>query len=102
MKLEERTYDYLLSIRRGCKQSASTNYSPSKVGHIFVRMTCVFEDDDGCSEIVFSVPISYVKKHLGTEDLNKVYEFMENEYTSEDSQAILEKAWIDGEVYDAF
>jgi len=44
----------------------------------------------------------YVKKHLGTEDLNKVYEFMENEYTSEDSQAILEKAWIDGEVYDAF
>lgn len=94
--------EYLISIRRECKQTASFDYNPSKVGHIFVRMTCVFEYDDGCSEIVFSVPVFYVKKHLGTEDLNKVYKFMENEYTSEDSQAILEKAWTDGEVYDAF
>jgi hypothetical protein len=101
MTREERIYDYLLSIRRGCKQT-TYDYNPSKVGHIFIRMTCVFEDEDGDSEIVFSVPVFYVKKHLGTEDLNRVYEFMENEYTSEDSQAILEKAWTDGEVYDAF
>ena len=102
MTRKERADDYLTPIRRGCKQTASFEYRPDKVGHIFVRMTCVIEDDDGCSEIVFSVPVSYVKEHIGTEDLNKVYEFMENEYTSEDSQAILEKAWIDGEVYDAF
>jgi hypothetical protein len=102
MTRKERADNYLTPIRNNCKQTASFEYKPDKVGYIFVRMTCVFEDDDGDSEIVFSVPVSYVKEYLDTEDLNEVYEFMENEYTSEDSQAILDKAWIDGEVYDAF
>lgn len=102
MTRKERADNYLTPIRNNCKQTASFEYKPDKVGHIFVRMTCVFEEDDGDSEIIFSVPVSYVKEHIGTEDLNKVYEFMENEYTSEDSQAILDKAWTDGEVYDAF
>ena len=102
MTRKERAYDHIQPIIRGSKHTDSFDYKPEKVGHIFVRMAVVFEDDDGDSELVFSVPVSYVKNYLETEDLNKVYEFMENEYTSEDSRAILDKAWTDGEVYDAF
>ena len=102
MTRKERAYDHIQPIIKGCKHTDSFDYNPGKAGHIFVRMTVVFEDDDGDSELVFSVPASYVKNYLETEDLNKVYEFMDSEYTSEDSRAILDKAWVDGEVYDAF
>lgn len=62
---------------------------------LLVNLTCVFEDDYGEIEVTFAVPTEWILQTLqqypqwSWSDLHK---WLENEYTSEDSQYILEKA----------
>ena len=62
---------------------------------LLVNLTCVFESDDGETEVTFAVPVYWILETLeeypkwGWIDLQK---WLDSEYTSEDSQYILEKA----------
>ena len=67
-------------------------------GHIYVRLSTVYEDDDGNTELVFLVPIKTVEEvtsYKGEELKN----WLENEYTSEDSLEIFEVALVTGQVF---
>lgn len=63
-----------------------------------VKMCCVFEGDDGSyTEVEFAVPIDWLVSYKvdETHDIwswEDVRLWLENDYTSDDSQQILEKA----------
>ena len=68
---------------------------------LLVNLTCVFEDDNEETEVTFAVPFVFVLQCIHKfsewqwEDLKK---WLENEYTSEDSQEILEQAILQNQI----
>ena len=96
---QEREEGLKRTVINGCKKIEDT--TAGEAGHIFVKLCRVFEDDDGCTELVFSVPIRLVKEHTGLDSLDKITYWLENEYTSDDSQAILENAIIEDLIFNA-
>ena len=84
---------------------------------LLVNLSCVYEDehDDSEIEVIFAVPVKlvwlYVQVNTGWEQLSekakngwkdvnyeRVKDFLDNTYTSEDSQQILEKAILENEI----
>lgn len=66
-------------------------------------LSCVYENDTESVEVIFAVPIGFLCSYVN--DINDDYwswedvqEWLENEYTSEDSQQILEKAILENEI----
>ena len=62
---------------------------------ILVDLTCVYECDEGDTEVTFVVPFVWVLQKLEkfTEwNWTELKDWLCNEYTSEDSQWLLEKA----------
>lgn len=63
-----------------------------------VQMICVFEDETENTEVIFAVPIDWLVHYMTAIDDEKIWSWdsvknwLENEYTSDDSQQILEKA----------
>ena len=62
-----------------------------------VSMTCVYDDDAGETEVTFAVPVAWLISEMnsagdGQWDWESLHGWLCSEYTSEDSQEILEKA----------
>ena len=57
-----------------------------------VSLTCVFEDDEGDTEITFAVPVTWLIRVMEFSDEMYLHSWLMNEYTSDDSQYVLERA----------
>ena len=56
-----------------------------------VQMVCVFEDETETTEVVFAVPINWLGQKLNM-TWRQLQDWLRNEYTSDDSQQVLERA----------
>ena len=71
---------------------------------LLFSMSVIFEDDDGDTEIVFAVPadwlLTWMYKNTNQKKITLAYvqEWLCNEYTSEDSEQILEEAALNNKV----
>lgn len=71
---------------------------------LLFSLSVIFEEDDGDTEIVFAVPAEWLLNWLSerTDEkmtcLTDVQEWLCNEYTSEDSEQILEEAALNNKV----
>lgn len=71
---------------------------------LLFSLSVIFEEDDGDTEIVFAVPaewlLSWLYKRTDKKKmcLTDVQEWLCNEYTSEDSEQILEEAALNNKV----
>lgn len=68
-----------------------------------VGLTCVFECDDYCTEVSYAVPIHWLLNHLTKLDKEewdwqRLQNWLQNEYTSEDSESILRYAITENQV----
>lgn len=71
-------------------REAYGNPNPKVFAHQVVQLNVVFEDDDGDTEVMFAVPVSYAKKVWDIQEDERFWDFVENEYTSDDSQLVLD------------
>lgn len=84
--------------RKEIKDWLSTAEHCSCTHEQLVSLVCVFEDDTGETEVVFAVPIQWLINYLDglsgrrEWDWERLARWLENEYTSEDSQPVLEEA----------
>ena len=65
--------------------------------HMVAKLVVVKEDEFGEYEVVFSVPLKYAMEYFGM-TFDELENFLDNEYTSEDSEGLLEKAYEDGQL----
>ena len=65
--------------------------------HLVCQLSCVFEDEDGDFEVMFKVPTKYAMKYFDM-TFEELENFLDNEYTSEDSEALLAQAHLDGQL----
>ena len=69
-----------------------------------VQMVCVFEDDTETTEVIFAVPINWLVNYKTKIDKEIIWSWvavknwLENSYTSDDSQQILEEAVIENQL----
>ena len=62
---------------------------------LLINMTCVFESDVDETEVTFAVPSDFVLetiKQYPSWSWSDLHKWLENEYTSQESQQILEEA----------
>lgn len=74
------------------------NADIGKTKHIFVRLSTVFEDDDGNTELTFFVPIRFVMEYADYQGM-QLEDWLEEEYDSDDSKAIYDKAILENMVF---
>lgn len=79
------------------------NYCAYGRHDLLFSLSCVFEEDDADIEIVFAVPADFLRNWLyeKTEKLwtfNRVQKWLQEEYTSEDSEEVLQKAALDDKI----
>ena len=69
---------------------------------LLVHLVYVYEDNEGNeTELIFAVPYCWLTKKLqaeSTESLFDVSKWLDSEYTSDDSQYILEQAILENKV----
>lgn len=67
-----------------------------------VGLSCVFECEDYETEVTFAVPVQWLLDYMNKDkvewDWARLQEWLQNEYTSEDSQPILEQAITENQV----
>jgi hypothetical protein len=69
-----------------------------------MELTCVFEDDSEDTEVSFACPVWWLVSYMRNNNNEKwwcessLQEWLENEYTSDDSREILEQALLEGYV----
>ena len=67
-----------------------------------LALSCVVEDDFQSDEIVFTVPSDWLLKQMRRDnpgwELQDLQEWLRSEYTSEDSEMILDSALFEGQV----
>ena len=83
-------------------------YKETAVHEPLVSVVCVFENMENCDdyeqiEVEFAVPIGWLVDYKNSEgcriwDWPRVREWLVNEYTSEDSEPILERAAAENKV----
>lgn len=68
---------------------------------LLVNLTCVFESDEGETEVTFAVPTDWVLETLQKYpewSWNDLHKWLDSEYTSEESQYILEQAVFENQL----
>jgi hypothetical protein len=82
---------------------AVKNYKDYGKHELLVNLSCVYEDNSESVEVIFAVPEEWLLDYMT--NLTKtmwswlsIHDWLENEYTSEDSQQILEKAILENEI----
>lgn len=67
-----------------------------------LAVECVFEDDFQSDEVVFTVPADWLLENTRRDnpgwELRDLQEWLRSEYTSEDSEMILDSALFEGQV----
>ena len=68
-----------------------------------VNMSCVFEDDNGDTEVIFTVPIDWLCRYMtglygSPWEWPDVKKWLDTEYTSDDSRAVLDQAVLEDKV----
>ena len=83
---------------------AVKNYKDYGKHELLVNLSCVYENVSELVEVIFAVPIEWLRKYMTDNDPEKfwsipmVNDWLDNKYTSEDSQQILEKAILENEI----
>lgn len=82
------------------KQNSYKNFSDHEQ---LVGLSCIFDCEDYETEVTFAVPIQWLLDYIKREwdenwDWPRLQEWLRNEYTSEDSQSILEQAITENQV----
>lgn len=91
MKREERIEMYNRMVHNVSKE----------VCHLVAKMSVTFEDELGSLEFHFSVPLFYAMEYFNM-SVDELEDFLNNEYTSEDSAGLLDKAYLDGKLLSIF
>ena len=83
-------------ITKGCPHIEDAEVNKTK--HIFVKLNIVYDDEDGNIELSFFVPISFVMEYTGYQGM-QLEDWLEEEYDSDDSQAIFDNAILKNMVF---
>ena len=92
-----------MNLQTAKKLLNDNQYTAYSRHDLLFSMSVIFEDDDGETEIVFAVPADWLQtwmlrntgKYWSFEEIQK---WLQDEYTSEDSEDILEKAALEYKV----
>lgn len=86
----------LRDITADCSRLEEARVNETK--HIFVKLTIVYDDEDGDTELSFFVPIRFVMNYTGYKGM-ELEDWLEEEYDSDDSQAIFDEAILKNMVF---
>ena len=65
---------------------------------LLVHLTCVFENEDEEFEVTFAVPLYWTLEQTGFNTWGRLQHWLQNEYTSDDSKAILDTAILENKI----
>ena len=79
------------------------NYSAYGRHDLLFSMSCIFEEEDADIEVVFAVPATFLRDWLFDTTgirwtFNRVQKWLQESYTSEDSEAVLVKAALENKI----